>query len=131
MNSSEVKVKSDDLYSSQFDKLDLSMLDTSQQEEVRKMLWVERSVFAKDEDDIGCVPDLELSLKTVDNIPVQKVYNAIPRAFFDEVKHHVQDLLNRGWIMESKSAWSSPVVLVRKKDGGLRMCCDFRSLRPL
>ena len=129
VNSSGVKVKSDDhLYSSQFDKLDLSMLDTSQQEEVRKMLWEERSVFAKDEDDIGCVPDLELSLKTVDNIPVQKVYNAIPRAFFDEVKHHVQDLLNRGWIMESKSAWSSPVVLVRKKDGGLRMCCDFRSL---
>ena len=67
-------------------------------------------------------------MTTVDNTPVQKVSNVIPRAFFGEGKYHVQDLLNRRWIMQSNSAWPSPVVLVREKDGGLRMCFDFRSL---
>jgi transposase InsO family protein len=46
----------------------------------------------------------------------------------DEVKKHIEDLLNRQWISKSKSAWSSPLVLVRKKDGKLRLCCDFRKL---
>ena len=46
----------------------------------------------------------------------------------EEAKEHVEDLLNRQWIRKSNSAWSSPVVLVRKKCGGLRFCCDFRKL---
>ena len=44
------------------------------------------------------------------------------------VIYYIQDLLNKGWITKSKSAWSSPVVLVRKKCGGLRLCVDYRAL---
>ena len=36
--------------------------------------------------------------------------------------------MNRGWIQNSKSAYSSPVVCVRKKDGTLRLCKDYRQL---
>ena len=59
---------------------------------------------------------------------MQKSYNNIPRPLIDEVKKHIEDLLNRQWISKSKSAWSSPLVLVRKKDGKHRLCCDFRKL---
>ena len=114
----------DQLYSKLFDGMDLSMLDESQQKQVKEMLWEEREVFSKDEGDIGCAQDLQMEIKTEDETPVQKNYNAIPRKFYDEVKHHIQDLLNKGWITKSKSAWSSPVVLVRKKCGGLRLCVD-------
>lgn len=69
---------------------------------------------------------MEIQLK--DNVPVQKSYNAIPRHLYQEVKTHIQDLLNQGWIQKSCSSYSSPVVCVRKKDGGLRLCVDYRLL---
>ena len=69
-----------------------------------------------------------MDVKTEDNVPVQKSYNSIPRPLYQDVKQHIEDMLNRGWIKKSKSPWCSPVVIVRKKDGGLRLCCDFRGL---
>ena len=92
------------------------------------MLWEERDAFAVDSNDIGDADELCMDLKTSDEVPVQHRYNNIPHNLMSEVKSHVEDLLNRQWITKSKSAWSSPMVLVRKKDGSLRLCCDFRRL---
>ncbi len=63
-----------------------------------------------------------------DQTPVQKTYNSIPRPLYPEVKQHIEDLLNRGWVTKSKSPYSSPVVCVRKKNGELRLCVDYREL---
>ena len=46
----------------------------------------------------------------------------------EEFKRAVSDLLEAGVIRESRSPYASPVVLVRKKDGGLRVRVDFRKL---
>ena len=72
--------------------------------------------------------DLELKIKTVGHEPVVKNYNAIPKPLQDQVKNHVEEMLRRGWIQKSKSPWSSPVVIIKKKDGGIRFCCDYRLL---
>uniref|UniRef100_H3ABA9 ribonuclease H n=1 Tax=Latimeria chalumnae TaxID=7897 RepID=H3ABA9_LATCH len=53
---------------------------------------------------------------------------SIPKPLHQEVKEYLQDLLNQGWIVQSRSLYSSPVVCMRKKDGGLRLCCDYREL---
>ena len=45
-----------------------------------------------------------------------------------EVRNHIDQLLSSGIIRKSKSPWASNVVLVRKKNGSLRMCVDYRSL---
>ena len=50
----------------------LSHLSCDQQEVVRKMLREESGAFAMDDDDIGCVEDLELEINLVDNGPVKK-----------------------------------------------------------
>ena len=53
---------------------------------------------------------------------------SIPRPLYQEVKDHIQDLLRLGFITRSQSSYSSPMVCVRKKGGGLRICNDYRAL---
>ena len=50
------------------------------------------------------------------------------RTTYPEIKAYIEDLLNKGWIQESQSNYSSPIVAVRKKNGELRLCCDYREL---
>ncbi len=46
----------------------------------------------------------------------------------DEVRSHLKQMLDLGVVQLSQSPFSSGVVLVRKKDGGLRFCIDLRRL---
>jgi hypothetical protein len=43
----------------------------------------------------------------------------------------LQDLLARGLIQPSKSPFASPIIFVRKKDGSLRMCVDYRAINEI
>lgn len=108
--------------------VDLSGLTDEQQRVVRKMLYEERDAFAVNEDDIGRIPDLKMDINLTDQRPVQRNYTAIPRPLYPEVKHYLEDLLNKNFIRKSKSPYSSSVVCVRKKDGGMRLCVDYREL---
>ena len=47
---------------------------------------------------------------------------------YDDVRAHIQEMLDIGAICKSHSLWASAVVLVWKKDGGLRFCIDLRKL---
>ena len=119
----------DEHYRKQLAQIELpAELSVSEKTEAMDMLWRERRAFAETNDDIGSAKDLQMEISTTDEIPVQKRYNSIPQPLMMEVKQHIEDMLNRGWITRSSSAWSSPVVIVRKSGGELRLCCDFRQL---
>ena len=45
-----------------------------------------------------------------------------------ELKSQLQELTDKGFIRPSTSPWGAPVLFVKKKDGSLRMCIDFRKL---
>ena len=100
----------------------LGDLTESQRQLATKMLKEEAESFAQDDDDVGCIQGLQMKLELSDTTPVQETYTSIPRPLYAEVKYYLEDLLNRGWIT------TSPVVCVRKKDGGLRLCVDYREL---
>ena len=92
------------------------------------MLKEEYESFSSSEEDIGCIPDLEMEINLKDSQPVQNKYTSIPRPLYPEVKQYIEDLLNQNFITQSKSSYSFPVVCVRKKDGSLRLCIDYREL---
>ena len=43
-----------------------------------------------------------------------------------ELKMQLQDLLEKKYIIPGVSPWGAPVLFVKKKDGTLRLCIDFR-----
>ena len=108
--------------------VDLSHLDKGQRDAVMKVLVEEKDVFSRSECDIGDIKDFKMKIDLEDDIPVKEAYRRIPRNLYAEVQNYINDLLTNGWIQESYSSYSSPIVCVRKKDGGLRMCCDYRQL---
>ena len=55
-------------------------------------------------------------------------YRRIPPDLYEEMKSHLQEMVEVGAIRKSFSPWASAVVLVRKKDGGLRFCTDLCKL---
>jgi hypothetical protein len=48
-----------------------------------------------------------------------------------ELKKHIDELSEKGYIRPSTSPWASPVLFVEKKDGTKRMCVDYRSLNEV
>jgi hypothetical protein len=51
-----------------------------------------------------------------------------PNNFRDEIKKVIQELLGMGHTQPSSSPFSFLVVLVRKKDGMMKMCINYRDL---
>ncbi|KAK3720968.1 hypothetical protein QZH41_006537 [Actinostola sp. cb2023] len=88
----------------------------------------EHSVFSQGANDLGCTSAVKHRIKLNDNIPFKQRHRRIPPAQYEEVRQHLKDMLECGVIRKSHSPWSSPVVLVRKRDGSLRFCIDFRKL---
>ena len=71
---------------------------------------------------------MQIDINLVDEVPVNEAYRHLPRKLYDDVKSYLNDLIVNGWIQESTSAYASPIVCVRKKDGSMRLCVDYRKL---
>ena len=83
-------------------------------------------MFSEDHDDIGDIGSHPVKINVKDSHTVQLNYNSVPQYLYSELKMYIEDLLNKQWIVNSSSPYSSPVVAVRKKDGTMRLCCDYR-----
>ena len=108
--------------------IDLSELTTEQQGKVRELIIQEAESFSTTDNDVGCIQSPKMRITLNDDDPVQLKYNRIPRPLYTEIKAYIEDLLNKQWIQKSHSNFLSPIVTVRKKDGSLRLCCDYRKL---
>ena len=59
--------------------------------------------------------------------PAQRTYRMSPTELA-EVRRQLDGYLEKGWIRPSTSPYGAPILFVRKKDGSLRMCVDYRAL---
>ena len=108
--------------------VDLSSLGESEQAQVREMLQRFSSVFSTHDGDLGCTSLVCHDIPLLDEVPVRQRHRRIPPSEYEAVKAHIDQLLRDQVIQESSSPYASPIVLVRKKDGSLRMCVDYRLL---
>ena len=73
----------------------------------------------------------KIVLKDPDTPLFKEHFCRIPPPQLDEVREHLKFMLDAGVIRPSNSPWCNAVVLVRKKDGSLCFCIDFRKLNSL
>ena len=81
--------------------------------------------------DPGRTDVLKLAINTGSNQPVRNHPYRIPPRWKDEVRGELDKLLALGIIKPSDSPWSLSIVTVGKKDGGVRICIDFRAVNGI
>ena len=85
-------------------------------------------MFSLDKNEMGCTDATEHVIKLTKSEPFKERFRRIAPPLVEEVREHIQEMLDGGAIRPSNSPWCNAVVLVRKKDGTLRFCIDFRRL---
>ena len=112
----------------QVDAVNLSALSAEEREEACLLLGKYASVFSSHDGDLGCTNLIAHEIPLLDDTPIRQRYRRIPPSEYEVVKEHISQLLDAQVIRESCSPFASPIVLVKKKDGSLRLCVDYRQL---
>lgn len=105
-----------------------SPLPPEWKERITKLLNSTPEVFTQHDMDFGHTNKVKHHIKLSDNTPFKHRARPIHPHDVEAVKKHLQELLDSGVIRESESPFASPIVVVRKKNGSVRLCIDFRKL---
>ena len=111
----------------------LGKLDGWKKETALKAKWLLMEfhhIFSLERNEIGCTDATKhvIELLPEQDEPFKERFRRIVPHEVEEVQQHIQEMLDGGAIWPSQSPWCNAVVLVRKKDGTLRFCIDFRQL---
>lgn len=106
-----------------FDNLTSEEIETGKQ-----FITSFQDIFSSCDTDVGHATTVQHKIELDNDKPFTQRYRRIPPSMFEEVRSHLHQLLRAGIITKSHSPWSSNVVLVKKKNGSLRICVDYRQL---
>ena len=106
-------------------------LSTPEQKEVYQFLTEFSDLFSSGPQDLGCTDLVQHRINTGQTPPIRQPPRRLPLAKREEAEMAVQEMQKHGVIEPASSPWSSPVVLVKKKDGSTRFCVDYRKLNAV
>lgn len=95
---------------------------------VQKQLLKWKDIFSKSELDVGCAKSASHHIRLSEDKPFRERSRRVPLTDLDDLREHIAELKRMGIVRESRSPYASPIVVVRKKNGSLRMCIDYRTL---
>ena len=88
-------------------------------------------MLAKCPEDLGRTSILSHHIETGEVQPIRQQVQRVPLLHRRIVKDLLKDMLEKRVISPSKSPWTSPIVLVKKKDGTTRFCVDYRKVNDV
>ena len=100
----------------------------SEQKQAREPLLKWEHLFAHSNLDLDKTALTKYKITLTDLTPFKEHYRCIPPHMYDDMRAHIQEMLDIGAIHPSHSPWASTEVLVPKKDGDERFCIDLRKL---
>ena len=114
-------------------KFDLDSLDLTggQRTALKTLLDEYADIFSSGPADLGRTGVVKHQIDTGDSPPIKQAPRRVPLHQQEVVRQHVEDMLHNGVVRPSTSPWASPIVLVKKKDGGTRFCVDYRKLNDV
>ena len=108
-----------------------SPLSKEWKDRVTCSLYEYRDVFACSETDFGHATKVKHHINLKDDTPFKQRPRPIHPNDYEAVRKHLRTLLDAEVIRESESPYASPIVVVRKKNGEVRLCIDYRKLNSL
>lgn len=106
----------------------LDTLSNKEKSVVLELFKEYRDVFAFSKNEVGHTNVLEHCIDTINPKPIKLPNRRMPHVYQEEIDTQVEWLLSQGIVTPSSSPWAAPIVMVRKKDGSMRMCVDYRRL---
>lgn len=107
---------------------DGSPIDAAWKERIVQQLNSMPEVFAQNDLDFGRTDKVKHQIKLSDETPFKHRARPIHPNDLEAFRKHLLELQQAGVIHESSSPFSSPIVVVRKRNGDVRLCIDYRKL---
>ena len=107
------------------------LLNPDERSQLAQLLIDFDDVFAVSSDDLGHTSLVTHQIDTGSSHPIRQPARRLPLHKRAEADKLLKDMLKQGVIEPSSSPWTSPIVLVKKKDGSTRFCVDYRKLNEV
>ena len=108
-----------------------TQLNAEQELKLAGVLRSSADVFAESEFALGQFTAIEHAIDKGDAKPIKQRIRRTPACFVDEEEAYLKKMLDAGVIQESVSERASSPVLIRKRDGSVRRCIDYRTLNDV
>ncbi|ETN00296.1 hypothetical protein PPTG_24275 [Phytophthora nicotianae INRA-310] len=108
-----------------------SSLGAEQRRLFVEMLKEMRDLFVETSKKPGKTELLRFSIDTGEHAPIKQPPYRVSKAVGDVMESEIQEYLDLGLIRPSTSPWASPVLMIRKPEGGIRFCIDYRKLNAV